>query len=61
MLVIRQRQQIVDETDQNNRDDDADDMEEAPRMNAGPSKEALSKFTDYGGCGPPWDAWATLR
>ncbi|KAF8558558.1 DUF757-domain-containing protein [Imleria badia] len=47
VLVIRQRQQIVDETDQNNRDDDADDMEDAPRANAGPSKVAVSKFIDY--------------
>jgi len=56
VLVIRQRQQIVDETDQNNRDDDADDaegMEDVRRKNAGPSKEAISKFTDYGAsCAP---------
>ena len=60
MLVIHQRQQIVDETDQNNRDDDADEMEDVPRMNGGPSKEAISKFTDYGACGHPWSAWTTL-
>ncbi|KAH0831354.1 timeless protein-domain-containing protein [Lanmaoa asiatica] len=47
VLVIRQRQQIVDGTDQNNRDDDADEMEDVPRKNVGPSKEAISKFTDY--------------
>jgi len=50
VLVVRQRQQIVDETDQKNRDDyaDADEMgDEAPRKNVGPSKEAVSRFTDY--------------
>ena len=60
VLVIRQRQQIVDETDQNNRDDDADEAEEPPSRNAAPSKEAISKFTDYGACGPPWKAGTTL-
>ncbi|KAG9310160.1 timeless protein-domain-containing protein [Chiua virens] len=47
VLVIRQREQIIDETDQKDRDDDADEMEDVPRKNVGPSKEALSKFTDY--------------
>lgn len=45
----RQRQQIVDETDQQSQDADADEMEdEALRKNVGSSKEAVAKFTDYG-------------
>ncbi|KAG8216231.1 timeless protein-domain-containing protein [Butyriboletus roseoflavus] len=47
VLVIRQRQQIVDETDHNDRNDDTDEMEDVAQKNAGPSKEAISKFTDY--------------
>ncbi|KAG6380363.1 timeless protein-domain-containing protein [Boletus reticuloceps] len=47
VLVIRQRQQIIHETDQNDRDGDADEIEDVPRKNAAPSKEALSKLTDY--------------
>ncbi|KIJ16511.1 hypothetical protein PAXINDRAFT_98952 [Paxillus involutus ATCC 200175] len=47
VLVIRQRQKIVEETDQNDRDEDADDFGEAPQRNGGPSREAIAKFTDY--------------
>ena len=61
VLVTRQRQRIVDETDQNNRDDDADEIEDAPRKNAGPSQETISKFTDYGACDRPWSDYTALR
>ncbi|KAH7926892.1 timeless-domain-containing protein [Leucogyrophana mollusca] len=50
-LVIRQRQKIVEETDQKERDDDdpnSDDADqEKARRLAGPSEEAIGKFTDY--------------
>ncbi|KIJ64730.1 hypothetical protein HYDPIDRAFT_181592 [Hydnomerulius pinastri MD-312] len=47
VLVIRQRQKIVEETDQNDRDEDAEDMEDVPQSNGGPSKEAIARFMDY--------------
>ncbi|KAI5989865.1 timeless protein-domain-containing protein [Pisolithus marmoratus] len=46
VLVIRQRQRVIEETDQKDRDDD-ENAEDAPEQPIGPSKEAVSKFTDY--------------
>ena len=56
VLVIRQRQQIVDATDQNSPDEDADEMEDSPPKDASPSKDANAKFSDYGGYSHPWNA-----
>ncbi|KAI6163605.1 timeless protein-domain-containing protein [Pisolithus thermaeus] len=46
VLVICHRKRLVEETDQKARDDD-ENVEDAPRQSIGPSKEAISKFTDY--------------
>lgn len=49
VLVIRQRQRVVEETDQKDRDDDDDRNAEDAREQQPiePSKEAISKFVDY--------------
>ncbi|KAL4067395.1 timeless protein-domain-containing protein [Scleroderma yunnanense] len=46
VLVIRQRQRVVEETDQNDVDDE-DDAGDTPQLRGVPSKVAVSKFTDY--------------
>ncbi|KAH7883094.1 timeless protein-domain-containing protein [Phlebopus sp. FC_14] len=46
VLVIRQRQRVVEGTDQHDRGDDADDLDDIPGS-AEPSREAISKFADY--------------
>lgn len=46
MLVIRQRNKIIEETNQTPKDEDTDvDDDEQKRL--GPSAEAISKFLDY--------------
>ncbi|KAI6145317.1 hypothetical protein BKA82DRAFT_4172415, partial [Pisolithus tinctorius] len=48
VLVIRQRQRVVEETDQKDRDDDDGNVEDAREQQPiEPSKEAISKFVDY--------------
>lgn len=52
VLVICHRQRVVEETDQKDRDDD-ENAEDAPGQSIGPSKEALSKFAEYGASHEP--------
>lgn len=47
MLVIEQRQAIIDETDGTAKGEALEDDEEDKPKSAIPSDEALAKFTDY--------------
>lgn len=46
MLVIRQRNKIVEETDKTPRDEDSD-VDDDEQKKLAPSAEAISKFVDY--------------
>lgn len=60
VLVVRQRQQVVEETDQKDVDGD-DAAEDNPGLRGIPSKEAASKFKEYSEPFANLEGWKELK
>lgn len=60
VLVVRQRRRVIEEIDQKDADGD-DDAEDNPQLRGVPSKEAISKFKDYGGSVASFGEWNELK